>query len=106
MSGGKSETLLDVPHYDFHWQHTYIPAKPLAVHNGTVIRCFAAFDNSANNPWNPNPKAEVKWGDQSWEEMMIGFVEIAFDAKKSPADILASPKDRTQQSASAAEPKP
>ncbi len=47
---------------------------------GTAIECLAHFDNSPNNPDNPDPTSEVRWGDQSWEEMMIGFFEVAFDA--------------------------
>jgi len=70
---GESEVLLHVPRYDFNWQHTYVLAQPKVIPAGTVIECTAHFDNSPNNKFNPDPKAEVKWGDQSWEEMMIGF---------------------------------
>lgn len=70
---GEKEILLKVPRYDFNWQHTYELASPKILPAGTVIECIAHFDNSANNPFNPDPKAEVRWGDQSWEEMMIGF---------------------------------
>ena len=70
---GESEVLLHVPRYDFNWQHTYVLAQPKVLPAGTVIECTAHFDNSPNNKFNPDPKAEIKWGDQSWEEMMIGF---------------------------------
>jgi hypothetical protein len=70
----RRETLLSVPKYDFGWQHTYLLAQPLDLPRGTKIECTAAFDNSAANPANPDPTQAVKWGDQTWEEMMIGFV--------------------------------
>ena len=70
---GESEVLLKVPRYDFNWQHTYVLAQPKLLPAGTVIECIAHFDNSPNNKFNPDPKATVRWGDQSWEEMMIGF---------------------------------
>jgi len=70
---GESEVLLHVPKYDFNWQHTYVLAQPKLLPAGTVIECTAHFDNSPNNKFNPDPKAPVRWGDQSWEEMMIGF---------------------------------
>ncbi len=77
---GRIETLLSVPRYDFDWQFYYYLKDPMALPAGTAIECLAHFDNSPNNPDNPDPSAEVRWGDQSWEEMMIGFFEIAFDA--------------------------
>ena len=76
---GKRETLLVVPRYDFNWQTTYTLAQPRKLPAGTRIECTAHFDNSENNPNNPNPKESVRWGDQTWEEMMIGFVDYAFD---------------------------
>ncbi len=70
---GEQEVLLKVPAYDFNWQHTYVLTQPKLLPAGTVIECIAYFDNSPNNKFNPDPSKEVKWGDQSWEEMMIGF---------------------------------
>ena len=75
--GGETRTLLDVPEYDFNWQHRYDLAEPLKIKKGSRITCTATFDNSASNPSNPDPTATVRWGDQSWEEMMIGFLLIA-----------------------------
>lgn len=69
------ETLLDVPAYDFNWQLKYILKKPKLIRPGQFIRCTAVFDNSANNLNNPNPLSEVRWGKQSQNEMMIGFME-------------------------------
>jgi peroxiredoxin len=74
---GKRETLLSVPRYDFNWQSNYRLEKPLRLPAGTRIECKAHFDNSADNPNNPDPKKLVLWGDQTWEEMMIGFVDYA-----------------------------
>ena len=69
------ETLLDVPAYDFNWQLKYILKQPKVIRPGQFIRCTAVFDNSVNNLSNPDPSAEVRWGRQSENEMMIGFME-------------------------------
>ncbi len=69
------ETLLDVPSYDFNWQLKYILKKPKVIRPGQFIRCTAVFDNSANNLANPAPDQRVRWGPQSDDEMMIGFME-------------------------------
>ena len=81
---GKRDTLLRVPRYDFNWQTTYFLAKPLLLPKGTVLEYTAVFDNSPNNRHNPDPSKPVYWGDQSWEEMNIGFTELAFDASADP----------------------
>ncbi len=77
---GQPETLLKVSHYDFYWQLAYRLAKPLELKKGTRLQWIAWFDNSANNPRNPDPSAEVRYGQQSREEMMIGFFDVAVDA--------------------------
>jgi hypothetical protein len=71
------EVLLDVPRYDFNWQNTYELAEPKLMPKGTRIRCVAHYDNSPDNPANPNPNRVVFWGDQTWDEMMIGYVDVA-----------------------------
>lgn len=76
-AGGSAETILRVPNYNFNWQLTYRLEKPIPVQPGDEIEVAGWFDNSANNPFNPDPKAEVRWGEQSWEEMMIGFIDVA-----------------------------
>jgi mono/diheme cytochrome c family protein len=76
---GTSETLLSVPKYDFNWQITYQLAQPKLLPAGTKVEVIAHFDNSANNKFNPDPSKEVKWGDQTWEEMMIGFWSTIID---------------------------
>jgi hypothetical protein len=70
---GRSETLLSVPKYDFNWQHTYELAEPKVMPKGSRLEVIATYDNSTANPFNPDPTATVRWGDQTWEEMMIGF---------------------------------
>lgn len=69
---GREEILLDVPRYDFNWQNSYGLAEPKFLPQGTQIRCKAAYDNSEENLANPDPTALVHWGDQTWEEMMVG----------------------------------
>ncbi len=71
---GTNEILLDVPNYDFNWQLTYELAEPKRLPKGTRIHCTATFDNSNHNLVNPDPNNSVRWGNQSWEEMMIGFL--------------------------------
>jgi len=84
---GESEVLLRVPKYDFNWQLTYYLDKPKTLPKGTRIECTAWFDNSPNNPHNPDPNAEVFWGDQTWEEMLAGFFDLAFDVSLDPRDL-------------------
>jgi hypothetical protein len=74
---GKKEVLLDVPHYDFGWQTNYRLAEPKFMPRGTRMDCYAKFDNSPDNLNNPDPKSSVRFGDQTWEEMMIGFFEAS-----------------------------
>ena len=70
---GRKEVLLDVPRYDFAWQLSYEPIAPLSIPAGARMECVARYDNSPNNKNNPDPSKEVRWGDQTWEEMMIGW---------------------------------
>jgi len=72
---GKTETLLDIPHYDFNWQIHYQYAQPKFIPAGSKIRITAVFDNSADNPANPDPTKTVHWGQQTCDEMMIGYIE-------------------------------
>jgi hypothetical protein len=76
-SQGRVETLLKVDHYDFYWQLSYQLKTPRPLTAGTRLLFAGYFDNSAGNPRNPDPSAEVTWGEQSWEEMMIGFFDVA-----------------------------
>ncbi len=72
---GRSETLLSVPHYDFNWQITYRAASPIFIPKGTRIAILGHFDNSPNNPMNPDPTKPVRWGSASETEMMDGWIE-------------------------------
>ncbi len=77
---GSQEILLNVPRYDFNWQHVYLLKEPKRLPEGTVVGMEAHFDNSAENPLNPDPSQSVHWGDQTWDEMMLGSLTV------SPAD--------------------
>ncbi|MDT8427268.1 MAG: hypothetical protein RQ757_00715 [Pseudomonadales bacterium] len=72
---GSEELLLSVPAYSFNWQLSHELAQPLRVPAGTRIIARGAFDNSSQNPYNPDPNTEVNWGEQSWEEMFMGFYD-------------------------------
>jgi hypothetical protein len=76
---GESQTLLSVPHYDFSWQIVYYLDKPLQLPKGTRVEVTAHWDNSANNPYNPDPNATVKWGNQSWDEMLSLAMGVIVD---------------------------
>jgi hypothetical protein len=81
-----TEVLLDVPHYDFNWQNIYQLAEPKRMPAGTELICTAHFDNSADNPANPDPTQTVKWGDQTWEEMVIGSISMSVAGQDSTHD--------------------
>jgi hypothetical protein len=78
-SGSAPETLLRV-NYDFYWQLSYRLAHPLPLRAGTVLQAVAWYDNSKNNPHNPDPDVAVRWGDQTYDEMMVGFFDVAVPA--------------------------
>jgi hypothetical protein len=69
LPDGTKKTILDVPHYDFQWQTYYMFKEPLQIPAGSKLVSSAWYDNSAGNKSNPDPKVEVHWGDQTWEEM-------------------------------------
>jgi hypothetical protein len=78
---GKTEKLLDVPHYDFNWQLQYRFAEPVTVPKGSTLTYTAWYDNSDKNPANPDPKKTVRWGQQTYDEMHLGYVEYITDGK-------------------------
>jgi hypothetical protein len=86
----RREVLLDVPAYDFNWQLSYVLAAPKRLPEGTRVVCTARYDNSTDNLANPDPSVEVRWGQQSWDEMMIGFFDVVaadkVDASATAAD--------------------
>jgi hypothetical protein len=77
---GSVEVLLRVNHYHFHWQLSYKLAEPRVLKAGTRLRAIAWYDNSKNNPHNPDPEKTVTWGDQTSDEMMVGFFDVAIPA--------------------------
>ena len=74
---GRAEILLDVPQYDFNWQTSFVLSEPKLVPKGTKMLCTAHYDNSEDNLANPDPSKPVRWGEQTWEEMMIGWHDVA-----------------------------
>ena len=72
---GKTETLLDLPNYDFNWQLRYDLKQPRVLPRGSTVKLTAVFDNSADNKSNPDPTKLVRWGPQTYDEMMIGYFE-------------------------------
>jgi thiol-disulfide isomerase/thioredoxin len=120
-SGGE-RVLLSVPAFDYAWQSYYWLKEPIDVEAGSRLVVEAHYDNSAANPANPDPTSKVYWGDQTFEEMMIGFYEVIEDADRprpaaspKPAEnqavgnflrkVLGNPKPAGTQNAVAAEPK-
>ncbi len=74
---GRHEILLDVPQYDFNWQTSFVLQEPKTIPQGSELLCTAHFDNSEENLANPDPTKTVRWGEQTWEEMMIGWHDVA-----------------------------
>jgi hypothetical protein len=76
---GRNEVLLDVPRYEFDWQNVYVLEEPKRMPEGTVVRCIGTFDNSADNPNNPDPTKAVTFGEQTNDEMLVGYMNVALD---------------------------
>lgn len=93
LTGGDDspEPLLRVPRYDFRWQNAYFLSEPIYLKPGMKVDCIGWFDNSPNNKFNPDPTAEVRWGDQSWEEMLVNYVDVAVAPNAEPKRVLARP---------------
>ena len=95
-SDGSTETLLDVPHYDFNWQLLYRYAEPNSLQSDDTIRYVAWYDNSEANPANPDPERTVGWGQQTYDEMHLGYVEYFIPAQlwtrpRAPRDVSRPP---------------
>ncbi|MBA2260170.1 MAG: thiol-disulfide isomerase [Acidobacteria bacterium] len=86
LPDGTSKTILSVPKYDFNWQTYYMFKEPLQVPKGAKIVSTAWYDNSAGNKSNPDPKVDVKWGDQTWEEMQ--YTGVLFTPSQAPTPIV------------------
>ena len=84
---GSKETVLEIPAYDFNWQTTYVLAEPRPTAEGSRFLCKATFDNSEANLNNPDPTQTVKWGDQTWDEMMIGYYHYSVPIGKTTSDV-------------------
>ncbi len=81
---GRREVIVDIPRYDFNWQLLYRFAEPIDVPAGTTLRADGWYDNSAGNPANPDPTRPVRFGEQTWEEMMIGYYDY-IELDRAPA---------------------
>ena len=95
ISGDSKRPLLSVPNYDFNWQHNYEFAEALNLDGLREIEISISFDNSTNNPFNPDPDQYVVWGDQTWEEMAVGFFNISrprVEEAPTPAPTLPQPE--------------
>ncbi len=78
---GTSKVLLWVPRYDFNWQSSYSFKEPVAAPKGSRLDCVAHYDNSPKNKYNPDPVQVVRYGDQTWDEMMAGYLEYTLDSQ-------------------------
>lgn len=89
---GRREVALRVPAYDFNWQLRYQLAEPILMRKGSQLEVVFHYDNSPNNRYNPDPTAEVRWGEQTWEEMMLGYYNTI-----EPAAIAETTEGQGQQ---------
>lgn len=89
---GRREVALRVPAYDFNWQLRYQLAEPILMRKGSQLEVVFHYDNSPNNRYNPDPTAEVRWGEQTWEEMMLGYYGTI-----EPAPIAETTEGQGQQ---------
>ena len=102
-----SSTILNVPRYDFNWQHTYELESPIPLDAVQKLNVMVSFDNSSNNPFNPNPNEYVLWGDQTWEEMAVAFLEVAKplkEAQDSPQSLTSTKQHSTDSNSKATLP--
>ena len=97
LPDGRREVLVRVPKYDFNWQLTYDLAEERVFPKGTKFEATAIFDNSPNNKFNPDPTASVRFGDQTWDEMMVGFIDIAISTDQDLAKLIRMPARPTGQ---------
>jgi Copper type II ascorbate-dependent monooxygenase, C-terminal domain len=81
---GRSQVVLSVPKYDFNWQTYYIFTSPLVAPKGSRLEATAHYDNSVNNKWNPDPTVDVRWGEQTWQEMQYSGITYYVDRPAGP----------------------
>jgi thiol-disulfide isomerase/thioredoxin/mono/diheme cytochrome c family protein len=94
---GKKETLLSVPRWDFNWQNVYQFKEPLKMPKGTKLHAVAHWDNSRNNPLNPDPEKPVYFGLQTWEEMMVGWVAYVWERAETAEELAKNPPTPADQ---------
>jgi hypothetical protein len=94
---GKKQTILNVPRYNWRWQLWYNLAQPIALPKGTRIECTEHFDNSKGNKENPDPNKTVTWGQQSYDEMMVCMVNVAFKSSITTKQLLKGPAPATSK---------
>jgi len=90
---GKRQTLLSVPRWDFNWQNVYQFQEPIKVPKGSKLYAVAHWDNSKNNPYNPDPGKDVPFGLQTWEEMMVGWVAYVWERPETAEKLKKQPID-------------
>jgi hypothetical protein len=90
---GRVKPLLRV-NYDFYWQLSYRLAEPLPLKAGAKLQAVAWYDNSKNNPHNPDPESAVRWGDQTSDEMMVGFFDVAVPSNVDKWEFFRQRKQR------------
>jgi hypothetical protein len=96
---GRTETVLNVPHYDFNWQLGYDLAQPVHIPKGTKLVVTAHYDNSVNNKFNPDPNKTVYYGDMTWEEMMFPFFSVVVDQGVDPRSLIQIVRGRQSDGA-------
>ena len=94
---GKKETLLSVPRWDFNWQNVYQFKEPMKMPKGTKLHAVAHWDNSKNNPLNPDPEKPVYFGLQTWEEMMVGWVAYVWERAETAEELAKNPPTPADQ---------
>jgi mono/diheme cytochrome c family protein len=94
---GKRETLLSVPRWDFNWQNVYRFQEPIKVPKGAKLHSVAHWDNSPNNPLNPDPTKSARFGLQTWEEMMVGFVCYVWERPETAEELAKNPPSAVDQ---------
>ncbi|HUI76917.1 MAG TPA: cytochrome c [Bryobacteraceae bacterium] len=87
---GEAETILSVPHYDFSWQTIYFENKPRDLPQGTKVELTAHWDNSVANKYNPDPTKTLRWGEQSWDEMIFAWVGVVVPRDADPAKVISA----------------
>jgi hypothetical protein len=94
---GRKETILSVPRWDFNWQSAYVFKEPFKLPKGARLHAVAHWDNSANNPYNPDPSKRVHWGLQTWDEMMVGWATYVWERPETAAELAKRPVSMADQ---------